>query len=84
VQVGFALTGPLAQFSRSSIVRDIAKRMTDAFAENLRARLSQPAFANLAQASAPAPAAELNAGSLIFSVILEKIKALFTAPFGRR
>ncbi|MGV3653685.1 MAG: xanthine dehydrogenase family Fe-S subunit [Noviherbaspirillum sp.] len=83
VEVGFALTGPLAQFSRSSIVRDIAKRMTDAFAANLRQRMGQDTGAG-AQAAAPAPAAELNAGSLVFSVILEKIRALFAAPFGRR
>lgn len=86
VEVGFALTGPLAQFSRSSIVRDIAKRMTDAFAANLRQRMGQGTDAGAAGAPAavPAPAAELNAGSLVFSVIMEKIRALFAAPFGRR
>ena len=41
VDVGFTLTGALAQFSRSSIVQDIAKRMTAAFAQNLEARLNQ-------------------------------------------
>src|ERR1019366_7066280 len=34
IEVGFTLTGALAQFSRSSIVQDIAKRMTQAFAQN--------------------------------------------------
>ena len=41
IEVGFTLTGPLAQFSRSSIVQDIAKRMTGSFAQNLQARLDQ-------------------------------------------
>lgn len=86
VQVGFALTGSLAQFSRSSIVRDIAKRMTDAFAENLRARLGQARDGTPAD-GAPAPVAavsELNAGALVFSVLRERIAALFRSLFGRR
>lgn len=83
VQVGFALTGPLAQFSRSSIVKDIAKRMTDAFAENLRARLSQ-AESGAAATTAPEPAAELNAGSLVFSVLKDRIVGFFRSLFGRR
>ncbi len=86
VQVGFALTGTLAQFSRSSIVKDIAKRMTDAFAENLRARLSQARTGTPADGT-PAPAAavsELNAGALVFSVLRDRIAAVFRALFGRR
>jgi carbon-monoxide dehydrogenase small subunit len=67
VDVGFTLTGALAQFSRSSIVRDIAQRMTAAFAQNLQARLDR----------SEAPAAELDAGSLFFSALWRRIKALF-------
>lgn len=78
VQVGFALTGPLAQFSRSSIVLDIAKRMTDAFAANLRARLSHTGDT----APPPMPAAELNAGALVFSVIRDRIVGFFRRVFG--
>ncbi|MCY1507201.1 4-hydroxybenzoyl-CoA reductase, gamma subunit [compost metagenome] len=86
VQVGFALTGTLAQFSRSSIVKDIARRMTDAFAENLRARLTQARAGSPAEGT-QAPAAvvsELNAGALVFSVLRDRIAALFQALFGRR
>ncbi len=83
VQVGFALTGPLAQFSRSSIVKDIAKRMTDAFAENLRARLSH-AESGASVSTPPPPAAELNAGSLVFSVLRDRIVGFFRSIFGRR
>lgn len=82
VQVGFALTGSLAQFSRSSIVKDIAKRMTDAFAENLRVRLSHDG--SDATGSTPLPAAELNAGALVFSVLRDRIGSFFRALFGHR
>jgi carbon-monoxide dehydrogenase small subunit len=85
VQVGFALTGALAQFSRSSIVRDIAKRMTDAFANNLRARLSPGGNVGTDGEPVPMqPAAELNAGSLVFSVLRERIVAFFRSLFGRK
>jgi len=81
VQVGFALTGSLAQFSRSSIVTDIAKRMTDAFAENLRQRLGH------GEGEAPgnaAPAAQLDAGALMFAVLRDRIVGFFRALMGRR
>lgn len=37
--IGYAMGGTLAQFSREGIVRDLAQRMTDAFALNLRRKL---------------------------------------------
>jgi aerobic carbon-monoxide dehydrogenase small subunit len=83
VQVGFALTGPLAQFSRSSIVTDIAKRMTDAFAQNLSARMGHAAGGEAAGAMPPAPVAELNAGALVFSVLRDRIVGFFRRLFGR-
>ncbi len=82
VQVGFALTGSLAQFSRSSIVKDIAKRMTDAFADNLCARLRHDGNAAATDAPPP-PAAELNAGALVFSVLRDRIAGFFRSLFGR-
>ncbi|MEO5882702.1 MAG: 2Fe-2S iron-sulfur cluster-binding protein [Caldimonas sp.] len=89
VQVGFALTGSLAQFSRSSIVKDIAKRMTDSFAENLRARLGGAGDGRSNgkdmgdDRPVSAPAAELNAGALVFSVLRERLARLFRRLFGR-
>ncbi|HSW15831.1 MAG TPA: 2Fe-2S iron-sulfur cluster-binding protein [Ramlibacter sp.] len=82
VQVGFALTGSLAQFSRSAIVADIAKRMTDAFAENLGARLRHNGGASGNDAP-PAPAAELNAGALVFSVLRDRVVGFLRSLFGR-
>jgi len=81
LEVGFTLTGPLAQFSRSSIVQDIAKRMTTAFARNLQARLDQDD--NVASAERAAPVPELDAGSLIFSVLWDRIKTFCRTLLGR-
>lgn len=79
VQVGFALTGPLAQFSRSGIVMDIAKRMTDAFAQNLHQRLSNR---DNPDAAAESQITELNAGSLLFSVLRSRVTGFFKRLFG--
>jgi carbon-monoxide dehydrogenase small subunit len=83
VDVGFTLTGPLAQFSRSSIVQDIAKRMTAAFAQNLEARLNQTSAGPKAVRARPAPVAELNAGSLVVSVLWNRIKAFLRSLLRR-
>ncbi|MEK7877488.1 MAG: 2Fe-2S iron-sulfur cluster-binding protein [Pseudomonadota bacterium] len=83
LEVGFTLTGALAQFSRSGLVQDIAKRMTVSFAQNLQARLNQGDNAASAERAAPAPASELDAGSLIFAVIWERIKTFFRTLLGR-
>jgi carbon-monoxide dehydrogenase small subunit len=76
VDVGFTLTGPLAQFSRSSLVQDIAQRMTAAFAQNLQARLHAESGGGPGS-TAPAPAAELDAGSLFLSLLWKRIKDFF-------
>ncbi|MGI9383298.1 MAG: xanthine dehydrogenase family Fe-S subunit [Methyloligellaceae bacterium] len=77
VSLAYALTGPLAQFSRGSLVRDLVARLTDAFAQNLEARISAPEGAPVA------PAAELRAGSLFLSVLMDRVKALLRRWFGR-
>jgi carbon-monoxide dehydrogenase small subunit len=78
VEVGYALTGALAQFSRSGIVNDLAERLTTAFARNLEVRLARGAD------SPQAPQrAELDAGSLVLSVIRARIKGFFARLLGR-
>jgi aerobic carbon-monoxide dehydrogenase small subunit len=77
VDVGFTLTGPLAQFSRASIIHDIARRMTGAFAQNLHARLSKGSDA------VGAPVAELDAGGLFLSALVHRIKRFFRGLLGR-
>ena len=74
VEVGYTLTGPLAQFGRSAIVQEIAARMTATFARNLQARLDA---GDRGAGVAPAgPPAALDAGSLVFSVLRDRIRAV--------
>jgi len=75
LDVGYRLTGPLAQFSRSDLVQDIASRLIAAFAQNVEARLS-------GTEQGAAPAAELNAGGLFLSVLKDRIKAWLDRLFG--
>ena len=72
VDVGYTLTGMLAQFSRTSLVQDLASRLTAAFAQNLEVRIS-------AGNARPAPPVvrELNAGSLIAGVLFGKVRRFF-------
>jgi len=79
VDVGYALTGMLAQFSRAGLVQDLASRLTTAFAQNLEARLSVGNGA----AAPPFVARELNAGSLIATALLGRLRDFFGRIFGR-
>ena len=78
VDVGYTLTGMLAQFGRSGLVQDIAGRLTAAFAKNLEARLSAGD-----DAAAPPLVRELNAGSLITTVLLGRARDFIRRIFGR-
>ena len=80
IEVGYALRGPLAQFSRSGIVNDLAERLTAAFAKNVEARLRGGADSS---SGAAAPQTELDAGSLIFSVIRARIRRFLDRLRGR-
>ena len=73
------LVGPLAQFGRSGIVEDLLARITGAFARNLEARVSGAVPADGQGAQAP-----LEAGSLIWQVIMARLKALFAKVFGNQ
>ena len=84
VEVGFTLTGALAQFSRTSIVQDIARRMTVTFAENLEARLGPRVGGVSVDRANGTPPAELDAGSLLFSALWERIKAFLRSLGGNR
>jgi carbon-monoxide dehydrogenase small subunit len=59
IEADIALTGALAQFGRSSIVNDVATRLTAIFAENLQNRLN----ATAAAASAPVVGASPSAAA---------------------
>jgi carbon-monoxide dehydrogenase small subunit len=76
VTVGYTLTGMLAQFGRSGIVQDVAARLTQAFVQNLEARLGGKTD------TVHAAPAGLNAGSLMLGLFAEKIRAFFRKLFG--
>jgi carbon-monoxide dehydrogenase small subunit len=75
IDVGYRLTGSLAQFSRSDLLNEIASRITAAFAENVAARLSGRA--------ADRAATDLNAGALFFSMLRGRIEAVLRRLFDR-
>jgi carbon-monoxide dehydrogenase small subunit len=81
LSVGYALTGVLAQFGRSGLVRDVAARLTAAFAANLEARLASDAAGGAPPTRQRA--GELNAGTLIISVLVERIRRLTAKLLGR-
>ncbi len=74
LDVGYRLTGPLAQFSRSDLVNEIAGRLIAAFVQNVEGRLS---------GRAAGTSSELNAGNLFFSVLFGRIKNRLRRLFGR-
>ena len=75
LNVGYRLTGPLAQFSRSDLVRDIASRLILIFTQNVEARLGGK--------SDIAAARELNAAGVLFKVLAERVRKHLYRLFGR-
>ncbi|HVY57883.1 MAG TPA: 2Fe-2S iron-sulfur cluster-binding protein [Xanthobacteraceae bacterium] len=75
LSVGYRLTGPLAQFSRSDLMQGIAGRLATMFAQNVEARLSG--------APASEQKSELHAGSMFFSVLVQTIRARLLRLIGR-
>lgn len=72
VDLLYSLQGPLAQFSRSGLVKDFVARLIQEFGRNVALRMD-PARS----ADAPLPPARLNAFSLALSVALSRIRRLF-------
>ena len=81
VDVGYTLTGMLAQFGRLSLVQDITSRLTAVFARNLETRLSTGR--ERGGAEPPPLVRELTAGSLITAVLLGKARGFFGRFFRR-
>jgi carbon-monoxide dehydrogenase small subunit len=76
IAIAYSLTGMLAQFGRSALARDLAVRLGEAFAQNIDARLADPA-------ATPEPQAPLGAFALFFGVLAARLRALF-ARLSRR
>jgi carbon-monoxide dehydrogenase small subunit len=70
VTLDYSLVGPLAQFSRSGLVKDFAGRLIAEFGRNLSARIGAPASAP------PLPPAEMKAGSMFLAVLWRRLVAL--------
>jgi carbon-monoxide dehydrogenase small subunit len=73
LHVGYRLTGPLAQFSRSDLVHDIASRLVGVFAQNVDAKL--------AGTQERAAAKEFDFGDLFVSVLAARIRSLLRRIF---
>jgi carbon-monoxide dehydrogenase small subunit len=68
--VGYTLKGPLAQFGRPGLVRDVAGRLTAEFARNLEARLSGRAV----DADPAAAPSGLNPFHLVAGLLFGRLK----------
>lgn len=75
IEVGFTLTGALAQFGRSGVVEDLAGRIVAVFAHNLERRLS-------GDGGALAAAPQLDAGVLMRSMAATFVTGLIRRLFG--
>ena len=74
--IAYALTGPLAQFSRSGLVRDLVGRIGEVFAQSVDARLS-------GVEADPHASTQLGGISLVFQVITGRLRELFARIFGQ-
>jgi carbon-monoxide dehydrogenase small subunit len=70
ISVKFLLTGALAQFSRSGLVKDVADHLTRVFARNLEARL-------LGAPGAPSDHQVLDAGAVVRTAMWNRIVCFF-------
>jgi carbon-monoxide dehydrogenase small subunit len=71
------LTGALAQFSRSGLIRDVADQLTRIFAENLEASLSGKMIAGR-------NSGVLDAGAVARGALWARISGFFATIFRRR
>jgi carbon-monoxide dehydrogenase small subunit len=76
VEMSYALAGPLAQFGRSNLVRDLVSRIGESFAQNLDARLSAPEGAEFVQA-------KLGVFSLVWGMLAARARSLLARLTGR-
>ncbi len=80
IVMDYNLQGPLAQFSRSGIVKAFAGRMVAQFGENLNARLAAGTGSHAGPVSiARAQPAELNVSGMLWHWLADRIKRLFGA-----
>ncbi len=90
VNVDFALSGALAQFSRGGIVRELANALSAQFASNLGARLTLAAAAEPPGPAATEPVAPqsaafvpLDGGALVWRALRNWLRTLWRGLAGR-
>ena len=74
VTLEYMLQGPLAQFSRSGLVKDFVRRMIADFGARITVQLGG---GTASETLASTPSAKFNAGSLVWSVVWARIRQLF-------
>jgi aerobic carbon-monoxide dehydrogenase small subunit len=74
VIITYTLAGPLAQVGRSGLVRDLVRRIGEAFAQNLDAELRAPGGA--------LPQAQLGGLSLLTRAVMDRVRAWVARVFG--
>jgi carbon-monoxide dehydrogenase small subunit len=75
VVITYALAGPLAQVGRSGLVRDLVRRIGEAFAQNLDAELESPGGA--------LPRLQVGGLSLLVRAIADRVRAWLARLLGR-
>jgi carbon-monoxide dehydrogenase small subunit len=76
VVLSYTLAGPLAQFGRSGLVRDLVRRIGEAFAQNLDAELRDPGGAQ--------PITRIGGLSLLMQAVADRVRTWITRIFTRR
>jgi aerobic carbon-monoxide dehydrogenase small subunit len=76
VVISYVLTGPLAQVGRSGMIRDLVRRIGEAFAQNVDAELAEPG----GQRRAP----QLGGITLMLQLLADRVRAALGGLFGRR
>ncbi len=76
IAIAYSLTGMLAQFGRSTITRDLAVRLGEAFARNIDAYLADPS-------AGPQHQAPLGAFALLASAVAARWRAFLARLLGR-
>ena len=80
VEIGYALSGTLAQFSRGAIATDLVRRLTSAFATNLEAAIAGDADVRREEQEPQA----LDAAGLLGAVVRARIRGWLRTLFGHQ
>jgi carbon-monoxide dehydrogenase small subunit len=76
VTIHYRLSGPLAQFGRAEIARDLARRIGEELAQNIDYQLRNP--------QTVVEAGPFRGATLLASVLVARLRALLTRIFARR